>query len=281
MTKSKIIDSHHHLWQLSRGDYKWLTPDLTKLYRDFDTVDYLQVSQSSPVAESILVQAADTDAETDFLLQQADDNDFIVGVVGWIDMEASIEQSCQRLNSLAVNFKFKGIRPMLQDIDDIDWILNSAFAPVFECLINLNLTFDALIKTEHLTNIYLLATQYPELNIVIDHCAKPDIANQEFDTWASALEMFENCRNVYIKVSGLPTEASINQNDVSYFEKYFDHVYQVFGADRMMWGSDWPVVNLNSNYLDWFSKSKQLIMNLSSQDQQAIWSGTATKFYRL
>lgn len=281
MTKFKIIDSHHHLWRLSRGDYRWLTPELSTLYRDFEVSDYRQVASPNVVSASVLVQAADSDDETDFMLQQANDNDVIAGVVGWVDMTAPSDDVCQRLEHLATHSKFKGIRPMLQDIEDVDWILTPDFAAIFDCLSELKLTFDALVKIEHLANIHVLASQYPDLKIVIDHCAKPDIANNMFDNWASQIAVFAPLKNVYIKWSGLPTEASTTQNNAAGFQQYFDHVYRVFGANRMMWGSDWPVVNLNSNYADWLANSQQLTAGLSAQEQEAIWANTAIQFYQL
>lgn len=275
------IDSHQHFWQLSRGDYGWLTPELTALYKDYLPSDFLHVSKGLNVSNTVLVQAAATNEETDFMLQLADNNEFILGVVGWIDFAAKTEDVCQRLETLAANPKFKGVRPMLQDIDDTDWILSPAFAPIFEQLSKLNLTFDALVFTKHLANIETIANTYPELKIVIDHCAKPNIAQGELALWGDAIEQFTEMGNVYIKVSGLPTEASKEQQASIDFEPYFDHVYQVFGASRMMWGSDWPVVNINSDYVSWLTVCKQLTANWTSKDKQELYQSTAIHFYGL
>lgn len=275
------IDSHQHFWQLNRGDYGWLTPELTSLYKDYLPADLLHVSKGLNVSNTVLVQAAATNEETDFMLQLADSNEFILGVVGWIDFEANTEEVCQRLEILASNPKFKGVRPMLQDIDDTDWILTPEFAPIFKQLIKLNLTFDALVFTKHLANIETIANTYPELKIVIDHCAKPNIAQGELASWAEAIERFAELSNVYIKVSGLPTEASKQQQASIDFEPYFEHVHQVFGANRMMWGSDWPVVNINSDYASWLTVSKGLTANWTAEDKEYLYQSTVTRFYNL
>ncbi|MFY8328333.1 amidohydrolase family protein [Pseudoalteromonas sp. ZZD1] len=276
-----VIDSHHHFWQLSRGDYQWLTPALTQLYRDYLPEDYTQAASLHKPAQTVLVQAAATDAETDFMLALAKNSAVIGGVVGWIDWTLSEQQVCQRLSILCEQQKFKGVRPMLQDIEDVEWILNPAFAPIFKQLETRGLTFDALVKTEHLKSIKKIAQQYPQLNIVIDHCAKPDIANNEFQTWATALSTFKTCSNVYIKLSGLTTEATSEQTEVVNFIHYLQIVTEIFGSSRMMWGSDWPVVNINSSYTDWYSLTEQLTADWCAEDKQNLWSNTAKAFYKL
>ncbi|MGJ8678835.1 amidohydrolase family protein [Paraglaciecola sp.] len=283
MTRSdfSIIDSHHHLWRLERADYSWLTPGLSALYKDFTANDYHQVIESKRVISSVLVQAADTDAETDFLIEQANSNEFISGVVGWVDLSAPVELVWPRLMELVAHPKFKGIRPMLQDIEDPEWILNPEFKPVLESLIALDLTFDALVRTDHLAAIFTIATQYPRLKIVIDHCAKPDIANGEFKAWAAQITQFADLKNVYIKVSGLTLEANLEQQKSEYFKPYFDQVYQTFGSQRMMWGSDWPVLNIQSDYISWLELSQEFASEWPEDEKQAFWSGTANQFYQL
>ncbi|MGJ8680987.1 amidohydrolase family protein [Paraglaciecola sp.] len=277
----EIVDSHQHFWQLERGDYNWLNPELGNLYRDFLPKDFLHVTQRSNITHSVLVQAADTDAETQFLLSLAESNPFIAGLVGWIDMEAEPNEACLRLTKLARHPKFKGIRPMLQDIANDNWILSPSFKPIFEYLIELDLSFDALVKTRHLKGIVLIAKQYPRLKIVINHCAKPDIGNQEYDEWAKTIAEFETLTNVFVKVSGLQTEAKKPQKLCIYYAKYFKHIHAIFGEQRMMWGSDWPVVNINSSYKDWLKLTEELISGWPEQGVKRFFSGTAIEFYKL
>lgn len=281
ITIENIIDSHQHFWKMSRGDYEWLTPALSKLYRDFLPSDYLEASSELGICKTVLVQAAATEEETEFLLQLSEENDFIAGVVGWIDLETDPVAACGRLDFFSRFSSFKGIRPMLQDIDDVDWILNPQFAPIFKRLNELGLTFDALIFPEHLENIFFLATHYPNLKIVIDHCAKPNIANQKYDIWAKRIEMFENTKNVYIKVSGLPTEASAAQQEPEHFQRYVNHAYKVFGTKRMMWGSDWPVVNTKSNFSRWLQLTIELLEGRSQSEIDDLFFHSANNFYDL
>lgn len=276
-----LVDSHHHLWKLTRGDYGWLDKSLGVLYQDYLVDDFKAETGNQNIAKSLLVQAADTDAETDFLLSVANQNDLIAGVVGWIDWEADSEIVCQRLVNLASEKKFKGVRPMLQDIEDIDWILNPDFDVIFRQLIKLDLSFDALVKTEHLPNLLILAKRYPSLKFVIDHCAKPSIANDEWSEWAAAIRHFKDVNNVFVKVSGLVTEARPEQVSQQDYHTYFKHIQHTFGAYRMMWGSDWPVLKLNSTYDLWVKLSEQLVENWTQQDKRRFWSGTACEFYRL
>ncbi|MGJ8679353.1 amidohydrolase family protein [Paraglaciecola sp.] len=277
----EIVDSHLHFWQLSRKDYFWLSAELGDLYQDFLPKDWQQTTLGLSVNKAVVVQAAQTDAETDFLLALATENKVIAGVVGWVNMLDSPLLVANRLLMLAGNTAFKGIRPMLQDIEDINWILKPNFEPIFELLVEHQLTFDALVRREHLSAIFAIAKKYPGLNIVINHCAKPSISQNEFELWAKALSVFSELSNVYVKVSGLPTEASKTQQNIIYFTRYFEHVLSVFGVRRMMWGSDWPVVNLNSSYKNWFELSQRLVSELALDEQSRFWSGTASEFYRL
>lgn len=279
--KLEIVDSHLHFWKLSRQDYAWLTPDLDVLYQDFLPEDWQKASAVIGVNKVVVIQAAPTDEETDFLLSLTQKSDSLAGVVGWVDMNASTSVVCVRLQQLAANPKFKGIRPMLQDIEDVEWILNPNFTPIFNFLIEHNLSFDALIRSEHLDAILHIAQTFPDLKMVINHCAKPNIDAKEFDIWAKSISQFLSLPNVYVKVSGLSIEVGKKQQRVTPYQPYFQHIAAVFGVDRMMWGSDWPVVNMNSSYMDWFDLCRELVSSWSQCDQVRFWSGTASEFYRL
>jgi L-fuconolactonase len=273
------VDSHQHFWQLSRGDYSWLTPELQILYQDFLPEQLAPELTTNCVSQTILVQAAETEEETHFLLELANHEKFVAGVVGWVDMEDSL--GITTLARLAKNSYLKGIRPMLQDIDDVNWILKDEFTPIFEFMTKNQLTFDALIKDIHLANIQILACRHPNLSIVIDHCAKPDLSKAPSSLWRIGLENVAKCQNVFIKLSGLLTEApqgGVNTEDVA---PYFEHILRLFGTDRVMWGSDWPVVNLNGDYETWVSLTNSLLENHSFEDKHKILAGNARNFYRL
>jgi L-fuconolactonase len=273
------VDSHQHFWQLSRGDYSWLTPELEVLYKDFLPKQLAPDVSVNGINQTILVQAAASEEETHFLLELAKNTKFVAGVVGWINMENPLVVCT--LEGLAKNSYFKGIRPMLQDIEDINWILKDEFTPIFQFMANNQLTFDALIKDVHLSNIYILACRYPTLKIVVDHCAKPDLAAPPTYSWKNKLATIATCENVFIKFSGLLTEAPQTQVDVTVLQPYFDHIIDVFGPDRIMWGSDWPVLNINGDYDLWVSLTQSLLKNYSFEVKNKIWADNARNFYRL
>lgn len=275
----EIIDSHQHFWQISRGDYTWLTPQLTALYRDFLPQDYAQAVKNQHPKLTLLVQAAASDAETDYILRLAETNAWVGGVVAWLDFSA--KEALARLNTLAANSYVKGVRPMLQDIEETNWILNPSFAVVFNRLIEHNLCFDALIQVRHLDTIDKLATRYPDLKIIVDHCAKPKISAGVSAQWQAGIEALAKHKNLLLKFSGLPTEARANQQSPADFQKYFSTVLQAFGSKRLLWGSDWPVVNINSSYEDWLNICKTLTQSLCHESKQDFWCGTAKRIYSL
>ncbi|MBU3003877.1 amidohydrolase family protein [Paraglaciecola arctica] len=279
--KWEIVDSHLHFWKLSRQDYGWLKPYLGVLYQDCLPNDWQKEKTPIEVNKVVVVQAAPTDAETDYLLSLTQQSDSLAGVVGWVDMLAPSAVACRRLQLLAANPAFKGIRPMLQDIENVEWILNPHFTPIFQFLVANNLSFDALVQSAHLEAILTIARRFPDLNIVINHGAKPNIHGNEFDSWAESISRFSDLTNVFVKVSGLSTEAGNKQQSAQHYRRYFEHIAAVFSVERMMWGSDWPVVNINNSYKGWFELCSELVGAWSPTDQGRFWSGTASEFYRL
>ncbi len=274
----KRIDSHQHFWQLARGDYAWLTPELELLYRDFLPNDLQPILKSADVEKTVLVQAAETTAETQFLLQLAQENEFIGGVVGWVNMECA--DAVEQLTHFSENPYFKGIRPMIQDITDINWMLKPELAPVFEYLVENNLTFDALVMPKHLDVLYALLLRYPELNVVIDHGAKPDIANELTPQWFEKIALIASDTSALCKLSGLVTEAG-NEPTLSKLNPYMAHLLKSFGAERLMWGSDWPVIKLASDYSSWIKQVESFLKYLPEKEQQLVWATNAQQFYRI
>ena len=272
------IDSHQHFWQLSRGDYDWLTPELALLYKDFLPSDLSPLLDQSDVNNTILVQAAPTAEETEFMLTIADDTDFVIGVVGWVDMAS--DNAISQLDIFNKSFFFKGIRPMLQDIEDVDWMLKPDLAPVFEYLIDKGLTFDALVLPKHLDALYILLKKYPDLKVVIDHGAKPPIDKGLAQEWFEKTSLIAAETSAYCKLSGLVTEAGINPH-IEQLSPYMEHLLICFGPERLMWGSDWPVVNISSSYQRWLAQVEEFISLLSKNEQQLILAGNAQNFYQL
>lgn len=279
MTKALRIDSHHHFWQLNRGDYGWLSPKLSKIYQDFLPEDLSPVLKKCHIDKTILIQAAPTIEETQFILGIAERYDFIAGIVGWIDFE-NHTQSLTTLKQWLDNPLFLGIRPVIQDIVDIDWMLRPEFDPIYQWLIDNDRSFDALVKPQHLDNLLTLCRRYPNLRMVIDHGAKPDIANEKYALWAEKMSALSEYPQLYCKLSGLVTEAG-NTLNYEHLEPYMRHLYACFGGDRLMWGSDWPVCTLASSYSQWVELSNRFLKTLPDSDRTKIEGQTAAMFYKL
>jgi L-fuconolactonase len=273
-----MIDAHFHSWLLARADYGWLTPALPAIYRDVSIADWQTQAAPHGINAGVLVQAAPTEAETQWLLTQAQQHPAVLGVMGWADLLAP--DAPTRIQALAASPKLKGLRPMLQDIADPDWILQAALAPALQTMSDLGLVLDALIKPFHLPRLLTLAARYPALAIVIDHAAKPDIAAGQWEPWASDLARVAAQTGAVCKISGLLTEAG-PQPHPDAAQRWATHVLQVFGEDRVMWGSDWPVLELAGSYSAWWQASRRLSASLSEAGRQALYGGTARRVYRL
>lgn len=269
-----MIDSHFHIWRLSRGDYGWLTPSLAPIYRDVSVADWRVEAESVGVKRGILVQAAPTEAETLFLLEAAARNsELIAGVVGWTDLAA--DDAEQRIARLAANARLVGLRPMLHDLPDADWIVMPQLAPALAAIARADLTFDALVRPVHLPHLLTLARRHPRLRIVVDHGAKPDIRNDAFAAWAGEMTRIARETTAFCKISGLLTEAHAGAMAAD-LRPYVDHLLTEFGAARLLWGSDWPVLELASDYATWFDMSRELI---PQTDRDQVFEHSAVAAY--
>jgi L-fuconolactonase len=277
------IDAHQHFWNPARGDYGWLTPELTQLYRTFEPADLAPLRERAGVQRTVAVQAAPTVEETRYLLDLARGDTSIAGVVGWVPM--LLRDAPALLAELARHPQFKGIRPMLQDLPDDDWIANPDLAPAVEALIEHDLAFDALIFTRHVEPFETFAKRFPTLRIVIDHGAKPpiragNVGRGGWQSWADGITRLAKLPHVHCKLSGLATEAASGWTEAT-LQPYVDHLLQSFGPARLMWGSDWPVLNLNGDYLLWHSVANSLLAGLSDAQREAVFGANAAAFYRL
>ena len=271
-----IIDAHQHFWQLERGDYGWLTPDLAPLYRDFMPDDLAPHLSRHCISGTILVQAAPTVAETEFLLDLADQTPFVLGVVGWVDFEA--QAAADEIARLAQHPLLIGLRPMIQDIADDDWMLRDDLTPAFEAMIRADLTFDALVLPRHLSRLRELLSRHPNLRTVIDHAAKPEITGGLFEGWAKDMAILANETNAYCKFSGLLTEAGDNWKPAD-VAPYVAHLMEHFGKQRLVWGSDWPVLTIAADYGTWVDMANSFIPN--ERECEAIFGSNAVNVYRL
>ena len=221
--------------------------------------------------------------ETEYMLGLADGCDAILGVVGWVDFETPSQR--QTLARLSQHPKFVGVRPMIQDIPDVNWMLRADIQWAFESICQLDLSFDALGFPQHLPNFLTLAKRYPEMRTVYDHCMKPQIRDamggqDALTKWAEGITALANIGSSYCKLSGLITEASEGWTKAD-LKPFSDHILQSFGADRVMWGSDWPVCRLQGEYDVWLSAAQSLTSHLTPLEQAKVFAQNARNFYHL
>jgi L-fuconolactonase len=270
------IDAHHHLWSLARGDYGWLTPDLAPIYRDFGLRDLAPHLAAAGIEGTILVQAAATEAETLYLLDIAESADLVRGVVGWTDFD--VADGVARIDALAERKLLVALRPMVQDLDDDDWLLRPSLSPLLAAMARHGLVFDALVKPRHLPRLLRLVDSHPDLSFVLDHCGKPSLASGELETWQGDIARLAERPNIVCKLSGLVTEAKPDWQ-VADLRQAVECVCTRFSPQRLLWGSDWPVVNLAGGYEKWFAATETLLTDLSPDEKAAIFGGNAARIY--
>ena len=273
-----VVDSHQHFWRPERGDYGWLTPDSVALYRNFEPTDLQSELTEHGIDATVLVQAAPTLAETRYLLDLAEATPWIAGVVGWVDIEAP--DAVSQIDALSSEPHFVGIRPMIQDIDDPAWMLQRALKPGLRALANANKTFDALVRPRHLENLCVFAERHSDLRIIVNHGAKPDIAGGDTKAWARHMKRLARDTDVCCKLSGLVTEAGTHwrREDIL---PVIEILLEAFGAERLMWGSDWPVLLMAGSYADWRALSLSALSVLTETQRASVLGTNAVRFYGL
>lgn len=271
-----VIDAHQHFWKVERGDYHWMTADQPVLSRDYGPEDLAHHLQHYATDATILVQAAQTMAETRYLLEVAEHAPMVAGVVGWVELTAPSAPS--DIAELAANPLLVGLRPMVQDLDDDDWLLRRDLRPAIEAMLDHKLVFDALVLPRHLPRLAAFLDRYEELPVVLDHAAKPFIRERFLDPWRADIAAIAARPGVLCKVSGLVTEADPDWT-VDEIRPYIKHISQVFGPERLMWGSDWPVVERARGYRAWKDAATALLSGFSEDQRASIFGGNATRFY--
>lgn len=269
-----LIDAHQHLWQIGRNGHEWPTEDLAPIHRDFGLDDWRDSAVPLGITGSVLVQAQPNDRETDWLLRVAEASPSIMAVVGWVDLKAPAAAS--RIADLAQHPKLKGLRPMLQALPP-EWVADPALDPAIAAMIEHDLRFDALVFTQHLPHLRAFAERWPELPIVIDHGAKPPIAAAQLEPWRTEMARLAQLPNVVCKLSGLFTEMAPGQERAA-LEPYVRHLAGMFGPERLMWGSDWPVILLAGSYREWFETARDL-SGFDARGLPSLLGGTAARFY--
>jgi L-fuconolactonase len=284
-------DAHQHFWQPARGDYAWLRADdagVAPLVRDFLPDALAPLLRAHGVTHTVLVQAAESVPETEFLLALAAQHDFVAGVVGWVDLAHA--DAAQTLMRLAADRRLKGVRPMLQDLPEDDWIVHAPRPDAIRTLQRLGLRLDALVRPRQLAPLRRFAQAWPELPIVIDHAAKPPLASHWNDApmqaWRRDMAALAAAPRVACKLSGLltemgPADRASHARAVAHLRPVVDALLGWFGPERLMWGSDWPVLTLAGGYDDWVAIGDALLAPLSSGEQAQVLHGSAQRFYGL
>ena len=285
------IDAHQHFWQPARGDYGWLRADepaVARLVRDWLPDDLTPLLDAHDVTGTVLVQAAESLAETEYLLALAAAHDFVAGVVGWVDLTRP--DSAATLVRLSADARFKGVRPMLQDLPEHDWILHAPRPDVLRTLQGLGLRLDALVRPRQLGALLRFVQAWPELPVVVDHAAKPPLHVAWNDApmrdWRRDMAALAAAPQVCCKLSGLLTEmprvdATSPARATERLRPLFEALLCWFGPERLMWGSDWPVLTLAGGYADWVAIGDALLEPLSGTEQAWVLQGAARRFYTL
>jgi L-fuconolactonase len=272
-----MLDSHQHFWKVERGDYGWLTPDVGTIYRDFLPDDLRRDMSRAGITRTILVQAAETEAETDFLLAIAAETDFVAGVVGWLDLNS--EDFAERLTHYRHNPLFVGVRPMLQGLEDDDFILRPKVLKSLKVIAAADMPFDILTFTRHLPYVTRALQETPGLRAVVDHISKPEILTGTLDPWRERIAKVASLPSVSCKISGMVTEAS-DDWAVDDFRPYVDHVVSVFGEDRLMFGSDWPVCTLAASHSEVCNLARTLLAeHLGPEGLHKVFETNGARFY--
>jgi len=276
---NNLVDSHQHFWQVGRFDYPWMTPEIDVLCHDYLPGQLEPILQRNGVHQTIVVQASNSVAETKWLLALADQNQFIAGVVGWVDLQSA--NVGEQLAELAAHPKFKGVRHLVESEPADDWLAQESVIKGLRELESRKVSYDLLVHTRHLKHAKRAIDECPELRFVVDHLAKPPVARGDVDEWARQLKPIAAGQNVWCKLSGLVTEANWTSWRIEDFIPYVDKALEYFGPGRMMFGSDWPVCVLAASYEQVLEAFNTLLADLGDEDRELIFSKNATQFYRI
>jgi L-fuconolactonase len=282
MSDTLRIDAHQHYWKLAWSEYPWMQP-LAAIRRDYGPDDLSPLLQAAGVGGTVLVQADATERESDRLIEVARQTPSVLGVVGWVDLAA--RDAVAQVERRAAQSAIRGLRPMLEAIADSDWILQPGLKPALQAMAAAGLRFDALIQPRHLKAIAALIERHPGLPVAIDHGGKPDLTAQArgtsaFRDWRDGMRALAAHPHLHCKLSGLLTQASPSWTADAILPAA-EALLELFGPQRLIWGSDWPVMTLNGTYQQWVEISERVLRDLAPDDRAAVWGGNAVRFYGL
>lgn len=273
-----IVDSHVHFWKYDKFRDAWITNDMKVLQQDYLATTLEGTLKRNGVDACVAVQADQSELETHFLVELAKTHSFIKGVVGWVDLQAANAES--RINYFAQYPVIKGWRHVAQSEPD-DFLLRPAFQRGLRALFEYGYTYDVLIYHRQLKPALEFLSKFPDQKLVIDHCAKPDVAHKKIEEWERQIRQVAHQKNVYCKLSGLFTEAKWKNWSPADFYPYLDVVFEAFGTDRLLFGSDWPVMLLSGAYIQWKSLLEKYMENFTTEEKEKVFGGNAKDFYGL
>ena len=276
------VDTHQHFWNLDEVAYPWLVPAYGPIYRTFTPTELEPQLNAAGVDKTVIVQSMDSYADTDSMLAIAEQHDWVAGVVGWVPLHDPAEAD-KKLDEYAQNPYFKGMRHLIHEESNPDWVLQKQVIEGLGLLAERDLTFDVVaVFPNHLKHVPTLAEKVPELMMVIDHLAKPPLAESDRNEWRAQLAAAAECPNVYAKVSGLNTVTPDFENwTYEDIKPLIDYALEQFGPHRLMFGSDWPVAVLAGDYAKVWAETNKCLGDLTSAERDAVLGKTANAFYGL
>jgi L-fuconolactonase len=273
-----FVDSHQHFWQVDKFDYPWMEPHDPVLYQDYLPEQLKPILHENHVSRTVLVQASNSLEETEWLLKLAASTTFVYGVVGWVDLKDPHVDD--QLKNFKANKRFKGVRHLVESETKDDWLIQPEVLHGLSRVEKYGLSYDLLVHTRHLKYVPKIVEKCPDLDLVIDHMAKPNIENGELDEWAKALKPVAAHKNIYCKMSGLVTEAGAGWV-TGQLQPYVDYALELFGPERLMFGSDYPVCLKVATYEEVLEAFKGLLDYLDDAEIKRIFRENAADFYRL
>ncbi len=273
------IDSHQHFWNYDPLRQSWMTDEMQILKRDYGPNDLSVLLEECQLQGSVAVQASQSEAENEFLLDLAEKSSVIKGIVGWVDLQSP--EVFERLSYYNTKEKIKGFRHVIHDEDDINFMLRLAFLNGIKALNRFGFTYDILIYYYHLPNTVKLVRQFPDQLFVIDHIAKPKISQNEIFLWKKLMTPLASCPNVYCKISGMVTESIWHGWKQGDFTPYLDTILDLFGTQRILYGSDWPVCTLSASYSETYHIVKSYFDGFSTEEQNDFFGMNAKRIYHL
>lgn len=274
-----VIDSHQHFWKYEPVKHDWIDDNMSVIRRDFSPSDLAKVYQENSIDGCVAVQADQTLEETDFLIDLASNNNFIKGIVGWVDLRSENIENV--LEKYSTNKIVKGFRHVVQGEADHNFLLRPNFSRGISLLEKYNFTYDILVFPHQLGAVLEFVKKFPNQKFVIDHIAKPYIKDGYFDGWATMMTAIGKHENVSCKMSGMVTEAEYNTWTPEQIHPYMNTALEAFGSKRILFGSDWPVCLVAGNYTKIKKLTTNFISQLSQIEQDSIMGNNAIEFYNL